>query len=158
MTKVLVCYYSRTGNTERMAKEIAKGARKAGAEVVVKAVKDADPRGLREYDAIVMGSPTYYGTMAAECKGFIDRSVALHGKLDGRVGGAFTSSGGRASGAETTVLDILKSWLIHGMVVQGTSEDFHYGPAAVGEPDKETLAACRAYGKRLAGLAKRVRG
>jgi len=158
MVRMLVCYYSRTGNTERMAKEIAKGARKAGAEVVVRAVKDADPKGLREFDAIVMGSPTYYGTMAAECKALIDRSVALHGKLDGRVGGACTSAGGRACGAETTVLDILKAWLIHGMVVQGTSGNFHYGPAAVGGPDKETLAACRAYGKRLAELAKQVRG
>ena len=158
MVRMLVCYYSRSGNTERMAKEVARGARRAGAEVVLSPVKGVDPRGLREFDAIVMGSPTYYGTMAAECKALIDRSVALHGKLDGRVGGAFTSAGGRASGAETTVLDILKAWLIHGMVVQGTSADFHYGPAAVGEPDKETLAACRAYGKKLAELAKRVRG
>jgi NAD(P)H dehydrogenase (quinone) len=158
MVKVLITYYSRTGNTERMAEEIAKGARDAGAEVALMPIDQADPKGLRAYDAIIMGSPTYYGSMAADCKKFLDRSVALHGKLDGRVGGAFTSSGGRAGGNETTVLDILKAWLIHGMVVQGTSGEDHYAPVAVEAPDEGSLETCRAYGARLAELAKKLRG
>ena len=161
MTRVLVTYFSVSGNTKRMAEEIAKGAKGAkgaGAKVVLMPVKDVEPRSLLEYDAIIMGSPTYYGTMAAKCKALIDRSVVLHGKLEGRVGGAFTSSGGRAGGNETTVLDILKAWLIHGMVVQGTSDGDHYGPVAVEVPDKDSLASCRAYGARLARLAKKVRG
>ena len=158
MAKVLVTYFSRTGNTKRMAEEIAEGAKGAGAEVVLRPVKEVDPKAFREFDAIIMGSPTYYGTMAAECKALIDRSVVLHGKLDGRVGGAFTSSGGRAGGNETTVLDILKAWLIHGMVVQGTSGEDHYGPVAIEGPDKDSLETCRAYGARLAELAKRLRG
>ncbi len=158
MTKVLVTYFSRSGNTKRMAELVAEGARAAGADVDVRPVKEADPKGLEAYDAIIMGSPTYYGTMAAECKSFIDRSVARHGRLDGRVGGAFTSSGHRAGGNETTVLDILKAWLIHGMVVEGTSGDDHYGPVAVGDPDADSEESCREYGRRLAELAGRVRG
>ena len=158
MTKVLVCYYSASGNTKRMAEEIAKGAKGTGAKVALMPVKDVEPRSFLEFDAIIMGSPTYYGSMAAKCKQLIDRSVVLHGKLEGRVGGAFTSSGGRAGGNETTVLDILKAWLIHGMVVRGTSSEDHYGPVAVEEPDRESLKACRAYGARLARLAKKVRG
>jgi multimeric flavodoxin WrbA len=63
------------------------------------------------------GSPTYYGTMAWELKKLLDESVKFHGKLRGKVGGAFTSSANVGGGNETTVLDILKALLIHGMVV-----------------------------------------
>lgn len=154
MVKVLVCYFSKSGHTERMAREIAEGSRAAGAEVDLKPVGEVDPRGLIDYDAVVMGSPTQYGTMSAEAKELIDRSVVLHGSLEGRVGGAFTSSGQRAGGNETTVLDILKAWLIHGMVVLGTSGEDHYGPVAIGEPDDDSIKSCRSYGERVARLTQ----
>ena len=94
MAKVLLVYYSRSGNTAQMAEHIKEGLEKGGLETVSKTVAETTPEELLQYDAIVMGSPTYYGTMAAELKKLLDDSVKYHGKLDGKVGGAFTSSGG----------------------------------------------------------------
>lgn len=51
-----------------------------------------------------------------------------HGKLVGKVGGVFTSSGMIGGGNETTIMSILQGLLIHGMIVQGVQEGNHYGP------------------------------
>ena len=158
MVRMLVCYYSRSGHTKLMAEAIAKAAEGAGADVDLKHVDQVDFMTWRDYDCIVMGSPTYYGSMAAECKELLDKSVKLHGKLNGRLGGAFTSSGGRAGGNETTIIDILKAWLIHGMLVSGTTNSDHYGPVAVGRPDDKALASCTEYGERMVEQARLLRG
>ena len=99
MAKVLIMYYSRSGHTAKMADIIAEGVRASGAEAVVKAVKNTKVDELLKVDGVIIGSPTYYGSMAAEIKKFIDDSVKHHGKLVGKVGGAFTSSGGVAASA-----------------------------------------------------------
>jgi len=109
MAKILVCYYSRTGNTQRMAEAVGQGAREvAGVDVDVLPVGKVTAGDLLKYDAIAMGSPTYYGSMAAELKTLIDESVAFHGQLQGKVGAAFASSANVGGGNETTVMDILK--------------------------------------------------
>jgi len=159
MTRVTVIYDSRTGNTEKMAKAVAKGAGKVkGTEVVLLKVDKAKMGDLTGSDGIVIGSPTYYGNMSGKMKTFIDRSFAVHGKLVGRAGGAFTSSGDTACGAETTLLSILKAMMIHGMVIQGRCENKHYGPTAVEAPNKDELALCEELGKRVANLASALRG
>ena len=158
MAKVLILYYSRSGNTAKMAEIVAGGVRDSGAEAVVREVKDAGVDELPGFDGIIIGSPTYYGTMAAEIKKFIDDSVRHHGKLVGKVGGAFASSGGLAGGNETTVLDIVKALLIHGMIVPGNVEGDHYGAVAVGAPDKRSEEQCRILGKIVAGLCVRLEG
>ena len=156
--KVLIVYYSRTGNTERMAKAVAEGASKVeGAEVVLKRVVDASVDELNEYDAIIIGSPTYYGQMASEVKRFLDESVKLHGQLEGKVGGAFTSCGAKGGGGETTILSILQALLIHGMIIQGDPREHHYGVVSIGAPDDEILEACRRLGRRVAELASRIK-
>jgi NAD(P)H dehydrogenase (quinone) len=156
MVNMLVCYYSRSGHTKEMAEEIAKGAREAEAEVDIAFVDEVNVKSLADYDVIVMGSPTYYGTMAAPCKDLFDKSVKMHGKLKGKLGGAFASSGGRAGGNETTVLDILKAWLVHGMLVLGTSDPDHFGPVAVRKPDEKALKSCGDYGRRMAETARKL--
>lgn len=154
MTKVLVVYDSRTGNTERMALAVADGARKVkGARVVVLNVDKAKRSDLVSSDAIIIGSPTYYGNMTGKMKSFIDRTNGIHGKLQGKVGGAFTSSGDTACGAETAILSMLEALLIHGMIVQGRNDDKHYGPTAVESPNKKELASCNELGERVARLA-----
>ena len=154
MTSVLIVYDSRTGNTERMAKAVADGARKVkGTQVKILKVDKAKARDLLDYDAIIIGSPTYYGNMTGAVKSFIDLTNSIHGKLKGKVGGAFTSSGGTACGAETAVLSILQAMLIHGMIVQGRYDDKHYGPTAVESPNKEEIESCRELGKKVASLA-----
>ena len=112
MAKILIVYYSRTGNTEKMAERVAKGVTKAGAEATVKAVGETKADELKDYDGIILGSPTYYGTMAAEIKQLLDDSVAFHGQLAGKVGGAFSSSANMGGGNETTVMDMLKALLM----------------------------------------------
>jgi NAD(P)H dehydrogenase (quinone) len=154
LTRVLVVYDSRTGNTEKMAVAVAEGAKEVeGAEVTLMRVDKAKARDLLEYDAIIIGSPTYYGDMSGKMKSFIDLTNSIHGKLRGKVGGAFTSAGGIACGAETTNLAILKALLIHGMIVQGRPDDKHYGPTALEAPNKDDIESCKELGRKVAGLA-----
>ncbi|MEM3090714.1 MAG: NAD(P)H-dependent oxidoreductase, partial [Candidatus Bathyarchaeia archaeon] len=158
MAKILIVYDSKTGNTEKMAFAVAEGAKKVGGvEVVVKKVDQATLDDLLSADGIIIGSPTYYGQMSAKLKALIDESVKIHGKLEGKVGAAFTSSGGTATGAETTLLSILNAMLIHGMIVQGRANDKHYGAAAVEKPGKEELKYCRELGERTATLVKKLK-
>jgi NAD(P)H dehydrogenase (quinone) len=158
MAKVLVVYYSRSGHTKAMAEEVAKGAEEAGAEVDLRSVEDASVDDLPGYDAVIAGSPTYYGHMAWEMKRFLDESVRYHGDLAGKVGGAFSSAGGHGGGYETTIRGILDALLIHGMIVQGTASGPHYGPVAAGAPDERAKKECRLLGKRVAELAARLMG
>ena len=158
MEKVLIIYYSRTGNTKRMAELIGEGVKMEGGEALVKDVKDVAVDELLKYDAIVIGSPTYYGTMAAELKKLLDDSVKFHGRLEGKIGAAFASSGNLAGGNETTILDILNAFLIHGMIIQGDPQGDHYGPVALGAPDARSTKECMRLGARLVKLAKRLSG
>jgi len=156
MPKVLIIYYSRTGNTKAMATAVEEGVKSEGLDVQLKDVKDVSPRELLEYEGIIIGSPTYYGTMAGQIKLLLDESVKYHGKLAGKVGGAFSSSGILGGGNETTVLDILKALLIHGMIIQGSPMGPHYGPVAIGKPDTGNRNQCVELGKSVAQLIKRL--
>ncbi len=158
MAKVLIIYYSRSGNTKKMAGSVGEGIEKEGVEVVVKDVKDIKADELLKYDGIVIGSPTYYGTMAYQIKELLDESVKFHGKLDGKVGAAFASSGNIGGGNETTILDILNAMLIHGMIIQGDPQGGHYGAVSIGAPDERSNKECLRFGSRLAKLIKRVSG
>jgi len=119
MPKVLIIYDSRTGNTEKAAMRVAEGAREVeGIQCIIRKVDEAQLEDMIEADGIIIGSPTYYGCMSDKTKALLDRSVKIHGELEDKVGAAFTSSGGTATGAETTILSILKAFLIHGMIVR----------------------------------------
>jgi len=157
MAKVLVLYYSRTGNTKKMAELIGEGVKKESADVDVKDVKEIKVEALLNYDGIIIGSPTYYGTLAAEIKKFLDESVKFHGQLEGKVGGAFSSSANIGGGNETTILSIIEAMLIHGMVVQGNSSGDHYGPVSIGAPDDRVKKQCRELGSRIARLVKKLK-
>ncbi|MHA2405209.1 MAG: flavodoxin family protein [Candidatus Hermodarchaeia archaeon] len=153
MAKMLVIYDSKSGNTEKMAFAIAEGIKTFTQIIVeVKKVTQVQLEDLQAADGIIVGSPTYYGDMSAKVKDLMDRSVDIHGKLEGKVGAAFTSSGGTATGAETTLLSIIQAMLIHGMIVQGRANTDHYGAAAVGSPNKDELKSCQDLGKRTANL------
>jgi NAD(P)H dehydrogenase (quinone) len=157
MPKVLIVYDSKTGNTEAMALAVSKGAEQiSDTEVTVKKAEQTKLDDLLAADAIIMGSPTYYGQMSAKLKALIDDSVKVHEKLAGKVGAAFTSAGGTASGAETTLLSIVQAMLIHGMIVQGRADDKHYGAAAKGAPTKSDIKHCEELGKRVANLIQKL--
>lgn len=156
MHKALVVYYSRTGNTKKMAETILEGLKKEGLDADIKDVKDVKAADLLDCDAIIIGSPTYYGTIAAQIKGLLDESVKFHGKLDGKVGAAFASSANVGGGNETTILGILNAMLIHGMIIQGDPQGDHYGPVAIGAPDARTQKECLRLASRIANLLKLV--
>lgn len=156
MAKAIVIYYSRGGNTKKMAQVIADSIKKTGLEVKLADVSDTQPEDLLEYDAIVVGSPTYYGSMAAEIKKLFDLSVKFHGRLEGKIGAAFSSSANIGGGNETTVLDILNAMLIHGMIIQGDSKGDHYGAISINEPDLRSIKECERFGLRLAALTNKL--
>jgi NAD(P)H dehydrogenase (quinone) len=158
MVKILIVYDSRSGNTKKMAAAVAEGARKVkGTTAQVKKVDKTGLEDLLGADGIIMGSPTYYGLMSAKLKALLDESVKIHGKLEGKAGAAFTSSGSTATGAETTILSILQAMLVHGMIIQGRHDTKHYGAAAVGCPKTEEIDSCRNLGKRVAELSAKLK-
>ncbi|MDP3142368.1 MAG: flavodoxin domain-containing protein [Candidatus Omnitrophota bacterium] len=157
MPKALVIYYSQSGNTEDMAKKIVASLTGEGVDAQLKNVTQAKPEDLLSVDGIIVGSPTYYGSMAFQIKELFDKTVKFHGKLDGKIGAAFTSSANIGGGNETTVLDILNAMLIHGMIIQGDPQGDHYGPVAIGKPDARVDKQCQRLGKRFARLLKGIK-
>ncbi len=141
MAKVLVLYYSSYGHIETMAGAVAEGARSAGATVDIKRVPELVPaevaqkshfktdqaaavatvEELAHYDAIIIGTPTRFGNMAAQMKNFLDQTGGLWagGKLVGKVGSVFTSTATQHGGQESTILSTQTVLLHHGMVIVG---------------------------------------
>jgi NAD(P)H dehydrogenase (quinone) len=142
MTKVLVLYYSMYGHIETMAKAVAEGASSVeGIEVTIKRVPDLIPEDvarkagakldqaapiatvdeLPNYDAIIFGTPTRFGNMCAQMRNFLDRTGGLWaaGKLIGKVGSVFTSTGTQHGGQETTITSFHTTLLHHGMIIVG---------------------------------------
>ncbi len=155
MANGLVVYYSRSGNTRQMAETIAEAMNEAGVSTKCKSVTDTTVDDLMTADAIAVGSPTYYGHMAAPIAKLFDDSVSKHGKLDGKIGSAFSSSANIGGGNETTILNMTHALLIHGMVIQGDPQGDHYGPVSIGKPDDRVIKQCQRRGKRIAELTKK---
>ena len=154
MAKGIVVYYSRSGNTKEMAEIVAKAMNEADLKTECRSVDKVNADDLPGYDAIVVGSPTYYGQMAGPIKSLIDDLVGRHGQLDGKVGGAFTSAANIGGGNETTIMGIIEAMLIAGMVVQGDPQGDHYGPVSIGKPDERVTQQCARRGQRIADLTK----
>ena len=141
MTKILVLYYSAYGHVETMAGAVAEGARSAGAEVTVKRVPELVPeaaaRGahmkldqvapiatvdeLPSYDAIIFGTPTRFGNMAAQMRNFLDQTGGhwAKGTLIGKVGSVFASTATQHGGQETTITSFHSTLLHQGMIIVG---------------------------------------
>ena len=141
MARILVLYHSINGHIETMAYAVADGVREAGAEVEVRRVPETLPAEvlakmhaktdqkaavatvdeLPNYDAIVFGTPTRYGSATSQLRGFLDQTGGLwaRGALVGKVGSVFTSSATQHGGQESTILGLHTSLLHHGMVIVG---------------------------------------
>jgi len=156
MATGIVIYYSRSGNTKTMAQTIADAMNKAGLPTQCKSVAETKVGDVLAADAIVVGSPTYYGRAASPIAAFFDETVNKHGKLDGKVGGAFASSANIGGGNETTVLELINTMLIHGMIVYGDPQGDHYGPVSIGKPDDRVISQCTRRGKRIAELTLKL--
>jgi NAD(P)H dehydrogenase (quinone) len=156
MAKGIVIYYSRSGNTKEMAESVAKAMKDADLPTDCKSVDKVKADDLLDYDAIVIGSPTYYGQMAGPIKELIDETVSFHGKLDGKIGAAFSSSANIGGGNETTIMGIIEAMLIAGLTIQGDPQGDHYGPVSIGKPDDRVRRQCERRGRRIAELTKKM--
>ncbi|KMO15219.1 NAD(P)H:quinone oxidoreductase [Methylobacterium indicum] len=197
MAKVLVLYYSTYGHIEQMAQAVAEGAREAGAEVAVKRVPELVPEEVARnahykldqaapiatvdelpgYDAIIIGTPTRFGNMAAQMKNFIDQTGGLwaKGALVGKVGAVFTSTASQHGGQESTILSVHTVLLHQGMVVVGLPYSFQgqlgtdevmgnspYGASTIAggdgsrQPSAVELEGARFQGRHVAGLAAKL--
>ncbi len=159
MTRILVVYFSVTGNTRLMAEAVAEGASSvADVDCQLMAVEKVTNEDWVAADGIIVGSPTYFGQMAAEVKGMFDVTEKIYGQLEGKVGAAFTTSGGLGCGHELTNMSIITAMLVAGMVVGGTTKGPHFGPFAAGTPAEKDLEQARALGVRVAALTRKLFG
>jgi NAD(P)H dehydrogenase (quinone) len=200
MAKILVLYYSTYGHVEAMAQAEAEGAREArGSVVTVKRVPDivpidvlrksgakvdqaapiADPQELGQYDAIIFGTPTRFGNMAAQMRNFLDQTGGLwmSGALVGKIGSVFTATATQHGGQESTILSFHTTLLHQGMVIVGLpySEQRQmgldeikggspYGASTIaggkGErmPSEQELAMARFQGRHVATIASKLFG
>lgn len=199
MPNVLVLYYSSYGHIELMARAQAEGAaRIADARVVVKRVPEtvppeiaktsgfkldqsasiANPDELDQYDAIIFGTPTRFGNMAAQMRNFLDQTGGLwaRGALVGKVGSAFCSTASQHGGQETTLTSFHSTLLHHGMIVVGLPYTFKdlttlrevtggtpYGASCVTGVGNELrmpsvleLEMCRFQGEHVSRIASRL--
>ena len=198
MPKVLVLYYSSYGHIEQMADAVAEGARSAGAEVDIRRVPETAPPdvakaahfktdtahpaiegidALANYDAIVIGTPTRFGRMSSQMAAFLDQASGLwaSGKLNGKVGAAFTSTATQHGGQETTLFSIITNLLHFGLTVVGLDYGYQaqtgvdevrggspYGATTIADgdgsrqPSDADLGGARYQGKRVAEVAGKL--
>ena len=197
MTKVLVLYYSTYGHVETMAMAVAEGAREEGAEVAVKRVPELMPvevarkagakldqaapiatvDELASYDAIIFGTPTRFGNMAAQMRNFLDQTGGLwvKGGLIGKIGSVFASTASQHGGQETTITSFHTTLLHHGMIIVGVpysspeltnlkeiTGGTPYGATTVAntdgsrQPSANELALARVQGRRVASIAAKL--
>jgi len=198
--KILVLYYSLTGNVYRMAKLVAEGVRQGGTEAVIKTVPELMPEELireselmmaarkeqaevpistveelRDYDGIIVGTPTRFGNMAAQMRNFWDQTGALwvQGSLIGKPAGVFCSTASLHGGQETTLISSMMTLFHQGMIMVGVPYSEQalittnaggtpYGPSHVsGQPPTNPITnqeaeICRALGKRVAEIAAKL--
>lgn len=157
--KILVLYFSKNGNTRRLAEAVVEGVNAiTGAEAVLKKTDQVTRDDFLEASAIIAGSPVYFGTMAAQLKQVFDDFISIRKKMENKVGAVFTTSGDVTGGKETTMFSIIQAFMIYGMVIVGDpmAATGHYGVSCVGKPDGKTMEQGRLLGKRVAELALKV--
>ena len=199
MAKVLVLYYSSYGHIETMAQAVAEGAREAGATVDIKRVPETAPlevakaahfkldqaapvatvAELADYDAVIIGTGTRFGRMSSQMAAFLDQAGGLwaRGALNGKVGGAFTSTASQHGGQETTLFSIITNLLHFGMVIVGLDYG-HAGQTKIDEvtggspygattiaggdgsrqPSENELVGARYQGRKIAETAIKLHG
>jgi NAD(P)H dehydrogenase (quinone) len=157
---ILILYYSKGGNTRKLAKAIAEGVGQVGGvEAVVRQTKDVTKDDFVGADGLIIGSPVYFGTMAAQLKQVLDEFIGVRRKMENKVGAAFATSGNASGGKETTMMSIIQAMLIYGMIVVGDpmAATGHYGTACTGVPDADDLENGHKLGRRVAELVKQLR-
>jgi NAD(P)H dehydrogenase (quinone) len=163
---VLIVYHSASGNTEKMAQAVAEGAKAiSGAKIVLKRVGEVEAEDLVSSDAVIVGTPVYFGNMSGEVKAFFDNwnlkfRLSQERRMANKVGGAFATGASISSGKELTILSIIGAMLLNQMIIVsgggGFSATATTGPTSRGIDDKE-LAEAQDLGKRVAEIAAAIK-
>lgn len=159
--QVLVLYHSKGGNTRKLAEKIAEGVNEVeGVSALLKRAEEVSRDDFLASDGVIAGSPVYFGVMASELKKVFDDFVGVRKRMEGKIGAAFATSADPSGGKETTMMSIIQALLIYGMVIAGDpmSATGHYGVSCVGAPDRTTEENAAKLGRRVAELAKKLRG
>jgi NAD(P)H dehydrogenase (quinone) len=157
--QVLVLYYSKGGNTKKLAEAIASGVNSvSGAKAVLKTTQEVTKEDFLSSAGMIAGSAVYFGLLAADLKRVFDEFISVRKKMENKVGAAFATSGDASGGKETTMMSILQCFLIYGMIVVGDPMDAtgHYGVSCAGSPDEKTIHNGQKLGRRVAELCKKV--
>ena len=157
--QILVLYYSKGGNTKKLADRIAEGVESvSGAKALLKSTQEVKKEDFVDSAGVIAGSPVYFGAMAWDLKRVFDEYVVIRKKMENKVGAAFATSGDPSGGKETTIISIIQCLLIYGMIVVGDPMDAtgHYGVACVGAPDEKISENGRKLGRRVADLCKKL--
>jgi NAD(P)H dehydrogenase (quinone) len=161
--KILVTYYSRTGNTAKLAVAVAEGAKAVtGTMVDLKTVDQVSGEDLFSSDAVIVGSPVYWSNMAGDVKVFFDNWQLKFGvfpdfKMRNKVGAAFATGGQLSSGKEVTMLTILAAMLSNQMIVVSAGGAFGASATTEGDSvgiDEKELASARELGRRVAEVTR----
>ena len=158
--QILILYFSKGGNTRKLAEAIQEGVERVeGVAGVLKHTDDVTKEDFVTSAGIIAGSPVYFGVMAAQLKKIFDEFVSVRKKMEGKVGAAFSTSADPSGGKETTMMSIIQVMLIYGMVIVGDpiAATGHFGTACVGAPDSGSLENGMKLGQRVAELAKKLR-
>ena len=157
MAKILIVYYSKGGNTKKLAEAVAQGVIEGKGDPTLRSVDEIDMIELPGFDGIIAGSPVYFGSMAAELKKFFDESTSVRKKMINKVGAAFATGAHRTGGKETTLMSIIQAMLIEGLIVLGDPFETggHYGAAG---SDEIGLKEGKALGKTVAEVAELLHG
>jgi NAD(P)H dehydrogenase (quinone) len=159
--QVLVLYFSKGGNTKKLAQQIAQGVEQVdGVTAVLKHTREVTKDDFLASSGVIAGSPVYFGVMAADLKRVFEEFLGTRKRMEDKVGAAFATSGDPSGGKETTIMSIIQALLIYGMVIVGDpmSATGHYGVSCVGAPDERTEKIAIKLGQRVAELAKRLHG
>jgi NAD(P)H dehydrogenase (quinone) len=169
--RILVAYYSETGNTAKMAEAVREGAASVdGAALTLRKVADVTDDEIRAADGIVLGSPVQWGNLSVGAKRFLDRVGEVLGKAgktlgEGRVAGVFCTAGSPSNGQEMARLGAIAAFLAMRFVIVGGVNDQEFGtlgPQSVtgGSPPGVSLrdrADARRFGERFARITLRLR-
>ncbi len=164
---VLISYYSKTGNTRAMAEAVARGAaRVEGVTVVLKTTEETTHEDLLSAGAIILGSPVYNANVAPQVQEFISSWPFEGAPLKDKLGAAFVTAGGISAGEELTLLNMLQSMMIFGMVIMGGDDwTAPFGASGIrGEPPfsgedplrEAFLKKGEKLGERVATMLKRL--
>jgi NAD(P)H dehydrogenase (quinone) len=157
--QILILYYSKGGNTRKVAERIAEGIESiSGVKALLKSTQEVKKEDFVDSAGVIAGSPVYFGVMAWDLKRVFDEYVVIRRKMENKVGAAFATSGDPSGGKETTIISIIQCLLIYGMIVVGDPMEAtgHYGVACVGAPDERTSENARKLGRRVAELCMKL--